>query len=169
MGFCTNVIVKDAGDISWHLQLGSAFIPSFILGIFFCPESPRWLTKHGKIAKGYSSMRRLRAYPIIGARDYYHSYVIYMEDLKLARGAGYFARLCVNYGVSTVMLVQQLCGISSKLPLVLRQVVPANGLQSSLSTAPVSFGTSIVRQNRPCIRLWAMALFIWCSPFLFCS
>ncbi|CAL8584959.1 hypothetical protein XPA_010542 [Xanthoria parietina] len=35
-----------------------------------------------------------------------------MEDLKLARGAGYFARLCVNYGVSTVMLVQQLCGIS---------------------------------------------------------
>lgn len=74
-------------------------------------------------------MRRLRAHPIIGARDYYHSYVIYMEELKLARGAGYFARLYVNYGVSTVMLVQQLCGISSKLPLVLRQVVPANGLR----------------------------------------
>ena len=28
------------GKIAWRLQLGSAFIPSFILGIgiFFCPE-----------------------------------------------------------------------------------------------------------------------------------
>ena len=36
LGFCANVIVKDTGDISWRLQLGSAFIPSFILmvGIF---------------------------------------------------------------------------------------------------------------------------------------
>jgi len=43
LGFCANVIVKDTGDIAWRLQLGSAFIPSFVLaiGIFFCPESPR--------------------------------------------------------------------------------------------------------------------------------
>jgi MFS family permease len=40
LGFCANVIVKDTGAISWRLQLGSAFIPSFLLmvGIFFCPE-----------------------------------------------------------------------------------------------------------------------------------
>ena len=44
LGFAANVIVKDTGRIAWRLQLGSAFIPSFILGcgIFFCPESPRW-------------------------------------------------------------------------------------------------------------------------------
>ncbi|KAI4281441.1 MAG: hypothetical protein L6R38_003679 [Xanthoria sp. 2 TBL-2021] len=124
LGFCANVIVKDTGSISWRLQLGSAFIPSFILGIgiFFCPESPRWLMKHGKLAQGYNSMRRLRAHPIIGARDYYYSYVIYKEELKLARGAGYFARLwdCfavprirrANYGASTVMIGQQMCGIN---------------------------------------------------------
>jgi len=124
LGFAANVIVKDTGRISWRLQLGSAFIPSFILmcGIFFCPESPRWLMKHGKIAQGYNSMRRLRAHPIIGARDYYYSFVIYQEELKLARGAGYFARLwdCFavprirrsNYGASTVMLAQQMCGIN---------------------------------------------------------
>lgn len=44
-GFCANVIVKDVTVVSaWRLQLGSAFIPSFILGagIFFCPESPRY-------------------------------------------------------------------------------------------------------------------------------
>ncbi|KAL8838541.1 MAG: hypothetical protein Q9170_002083 [Blastenia crenularia] len=126
LGFCANVIVKDTGRISWRLQLGSAFIPSFILGcgIFFCPESPRWLMKHGKHAKGFQSMVRLRAHPIIAARDFYYSWVIYEEELKIARGAGYFSRLwdCfavprirrANYGASTVMIAQQMCGINSK-------------------------------------------------------
>jgi hypothetical protein len=124
LGFCANVIVKDTGRIAWRLQLGSAFIPSFILGIgiFFCPESPRWLMKHGKYAKAFRSMRILRAHPIIAARDYYYSYVIYEEEKKLAAGSNYFTRLrdCftvprirrANYGASTVMLAQQMCGIN---------------------------------------------------------
>lgn len=80
--------------------------------------------KHGKLAKGFRSMVRLRAHPIIAARDYYYSYVIYKEELKEARGAGYFQRLwdCfsvgrirrANYGASTVMIAQQMCGINSK-------------------------------------------------------
>ncbi|KAH0423886.1 sugar transporter [Colletotrichum camelliae] len=124
LGFCANVIVKDTGDISWRLQLGSAFIPSFVLaaGIFFCPESPRWLMKHGRHAEAFKSMCALRAHNIIGARDFYYSWVIYEEELKEARGAGYFRRLwdCfsiprirrANYGASTVMLAQQMCGIN---------------------------------------------------------
>ena len=78
--------------------------------------------KHGHVAKGYRSMARLRAHPIIAARDYYYSYVIYETELSMARGAGYFARLrdCftvprirrANYGASTVMLAQQMCGIN---------------------------------------------------------
>ncbi|KAJ9621930.1 hypothetical protein H2203_006811 [Taxawa tesnikishii (nom. ined.)] len=124
LGFCANVIVKDTGRIAWRLQLGSAFIPSFILGcgIWFCPESPRWLMKHNNHAKGFRSMLRLRAHPIIAARDFYYSCVIYEEELKEARGAGYFSRLwdCfavprirrANYGASTVMIAQQMCGIN---------------------------------------------------------
>ncbi|KAH9822113.1 putative facilitated glucose transporter [Teratosphaeria destructans] len=124
LGFAANVIVKDTGRIAWRLQLGSAFIPSFVLlcGIWFCPESPRWLMKHGHIAKGFNSMNRLRAHPIIAARDYFYSYVIYKEELKEAKGAGYFQRLwdCfaiprirrANYGASTVMIAQQMCGIN---------------------------------------------------------
>lgn len=124
LGLAANIIVKDTGKIAWRLQFGSAFIPSLILaiGVYFCPESPRWLMKHGKLAKGYESMRKLRAHPIIAARDYYYSWVIYEEELKEASGAGYFRRLwdCFavprirrsNYGASTVMLAQQLCGIN---------------------------------------------------------
>ncbi|CAC9894749.1 unnamed protein product [Aureobasidium pullulans] len=117
-------VVIDVPRIAWRLQLGSAFIPSFILmcGIFFCPESPRWLMKHGKIAQGFKSMAALRAHPIIGARDYYYSYIIYEEELKVASGSTYFTRLrdCftvprirrANYGASTVMIAQQMCGIN---------------------------------------------------------
>lgn len=124
LGFCANVIVKDTGDIGWRLQLGSAFIPSFILGIgvYFCPESPRWLMKHGKFAAAFRSMSRLRAHPIIGARDFYYSYVIYEQEVKEAAGSGFFSRLwdCfavprirrANYGASTVMIAQQMCGIN---------------------------------------------------------
>ncbi|KAJ5885383.1 hypothetical protein N7495_009893 [Penicillium taxi] len=124
LGFCANVIVKDTGKIAWRLQLGSAFIPSFILGIgiFFCPESPRWLMKNNRHAEGFESMQRLRAHPIIAARDFYYSYVIYHEELKEAQGAGYFSRMwdCfavprirrANYGASTVMIAQQMCGIN---------------------------------------------------------
>lgn len=124
LGLCANVIVKDTGELSWRLQLGSAFIPSFILacGIWFCPESPRWLMKHGQHAKGFRSMVRIRAHPIIAARDFYYSNVIYMEELKLGGGANYFTRMwecfaiprCrrANYGASTVMIAQQMCGIN---------------------------------------------------------
>jgi len=124
LGFCANIIVKDTGDIAWRLQLGSAFIPSFILGcgIFFCPESPRWLMKHGQFAKGFRSMNKLRAHPIIAARDYYYSNIIYAEELRVAGDSTYFTRLrdCFtiprirrsNYAASTVMLAQQMCGIN---------------------------------------------------------
>ncbi|SPO07566.1 probable transporter (major facilitator superfamily) [Cephalotrichum gorgonifer] len=124
LGFCANVIVKDTGKIAWRLQLGSAFIPSLILmiGIYFCPESPRWLMKKGRMPEAFHSMTRLRAHPIIAARDFYYSYVIYQEELKLASGAGYFRRMAdcftvprirrANYGASTVMIAQQMCGIN---------------------------------------------------------
>jgi hypothetical protein len=137
------VIVKDTGDIAWRLQLGSAFIPSFVLmiGIFFCPESPRWLMKHNKHAKGFRSMARLRAHPIIAARDYYYSYILYEEELKIAQGNGYFARLrdCFtvprirrsNYGASTAMIAQQMCGINSEFPLL---VMPRSMHPSSMAT-----------------------------------
>ncbi|KAK7424498.1 hypothetical protein QQX98_000463 [Neonectria punicea] len=124
LGFCANVIVKDTGKIAWRLQLGSAFIPSLILGvgIFFCPESPRWLMKHNRHAEGFKSMCRLRAHNIIAARDFYYSWVIYQVELAETQGSGYFSRLwdCfavprirrANYGASTVMLAQQMCGIN---------------------------------------------------------
>ena len=79
----------------------------------------------------FRSMNRLRANPIIAARDYYYSYVLYQEEIRLAGKSNYFTRLrdCFtvprirrsNYGASTVMLAQQMCGINSKLSYVLER------------------------------------------------
>jgi MFS family permease len=78
--------------------------------------------KHGKLAKGFQSMKALRAHPIIAARDYYYSYVIYQVEKKENPGSTYFSRMKdifviprirrANYGASTVMLAQQMCGIN---------------------------------------------------------
>jgi len=55
LGTCANLAVKDTGAISWRLQLGSAFIPAIplLIGIYFCPESPRWLMKKKRYGDAY--------------------------------------------------------------------------------------------------------------------
>lgn len=166
--------MKDVGKIAWRLQLGSAFIPSFILmcGIWFCPESPRWLMKHNKHAKGFRSMLRLRAHPIIAARDFYYSNVIYAEELKLAGGNNYFSRLweCFsvprirrsNYGASTVMIAQQMCGINSKLTSsssLPSTTTNVNLSQSSPSTARPSLRRLDTHKLRHFTHLWATVQF----------
>ncbi|EJP60986.1 facilitated glucose transporter [Beauveria bassiana ARSEF 2860] len=154
LGFVANIVVKDVGKIAWRLQFGSAFIPSFLLliGIFFCPESPRWLMKHGKFAKGFRSMQHLRAHDIIAARDYYYSYVNYEEEKKAARGAGYIARLkdCfvvprirrANYGASTVMLAQQISSIFTSVGYTATEALYASlgyGAVQVVATIPTLF------------------------------
>jgi MFS family permease len=44
LGTCANLAMAGVGEIAWRLQLGSAFIPAvpLLLGVYFCPESPRW-------------------------------------------------------------------------------------------------------------------------------
>ena len=81
--------------------------------------------KHGKYDKAFRSFLKLRAHPIISARDYYYSHVIYEEERLLSPNSNYFSRMrdCftiprirrANYGASTVMIAQQMCGINSEL------------------------------------------------------
>ena len=66
LGTCANLAVKDTGSISWRLQFGSAFIPAvpLVLGVYFCPESPRWYIKKGRYGKAFASLLRLRNTPL---------------------------------------------------------------------------------------------------------
>jgi len=124
LGFCANLAVKDTGDISWRLQLGSAFIPAVPLwvGVYFCPESPRWYIKKGRYNKAYKSLLRLRNTPFQAARDLYYIYAQIQVEQSIIGKSNYFKRFIELFTIPrvrratlasfTVMIAQQMCGIN---------------------------------------------------------
>lgn len=124
LGFAANVVVKDVPNIAWRLQLGSAFIPTIplIFGIWFCPESPKWLMKKGRYTDAFKSYLRLRKHPIQAARDLYYSHALFVEEKAQAAGTTYISRnincwkiprlRTASLAACTVMIAQQMCGIN---------------------------------------------------------
>ncbi|CAO2647249.1 Nn.00g081710.m01.CDS01 [Neocucurbitaria sp. VM-36] len=130
LGTVANLVVMNTGKISWRLQLGSAFIPAvpLVLGVWFVPESPRWLMKKKKYAKAYKSFLRLRNTPLQAARDLYYTHALLEQEEVLVREAGlnpksnFFTRFGELFTIPRVrratqasgiaMIAQQMCGIN---------------------------------------------------------
>ncbi|CAN9406514.1 unnamed protein product [Alternaria alternata] len=130
LGFSANLVVVNTGDIAWRLQLGSAFIPAvpLIIGIFFAPESPRWLIKKGRYQKAYRSLLRLRNTPLQAARDLYfiHAQLEAEEAMVEAQGVAQTDNMITRFielftiprirratqASGVIMTAQQMCGIS---------------------------------------------------------
>ncbi|KAI9878884.1 MAG: hypothetical protein M1830_010240 [Pleopsidium flavum] len=122
LGMSTNLIVRKSGEIVWRLQLGSVFILAvpLLLGIYFCPESPRWYMKKKRYQAAFASLRRLRNTDIQAARDLFYMHSQLKDELRLQEGKGYFTRLMglfmekrnrtATLASFTVMIAQQLCG-----------------------------------------------------------
>ncbi|EDN02138.1 hypothetical protein HCAG_00002 [Histoplasma mississippiense (nom. inval.)] len=125
LGFCANLAVKDTGDVSWRLQLGSAFLPAvpLLLGVFWCPESPRWFIKKGKVDRAYQSLLSLRNHPIQAARDLYYMYSQIQIEEQIAGKSNYITRFFQLFTIPrvrratlasfVVMIAQQMCGINT--------------------------------------------------------
>ncbi|RJE23315.1 galactose-proton symport [Aspergillus sclerotialis] len=125
LGTCANLAVMDTGAISWRLQLGSAFIPALplLLGVYICPESPRWYIKKGRFQDAYKSLKKLRNHEIQAARDLFYIYAQLREENALVKmDNNYVKRFTELFTIPrvrratlasfTVMLAQQLCGIN---------------------------------------------------------
>ncbi|OJD40562.1 sugar transporter [Diplodia corticola] len=124
LGFCANLAVYNTGAIAWRLQLGSAFIPAvpLVVGIYFCPESPRWLMKKGRYAKAYQSLCRLRNTPLQAARDLYYVHAQLSVESDIIGKSNYVTRFIELFTIPrvrratlasfVVMLAQQMCGIN---------------------------------------------------------
>lgn len=128
LGTCANLVFANVGKNAWRLQLGSAFVPAIplVLGIWFCPESPRWLLKKRRVAKAYRSLLKLRNTPLQAARDLYFIYaqLVYEDALLEASGlsktSNMFTRFIELFTIprlrratqasGIVMLGQQMCG-----------------------------------------------------------
>ncbi|PGH18061.1 hypothetical protein AJ79_00688 [Helicocarpus griseus UAMH5409] len=125
LGFSANLAVKDVPVIAWRLQLGSAFIPAvpLALGVFFCPESPRWFIKKGRVADAYKSLLQLRNHPIQASRDLYYMYAQIQIEEEAAGKSNYVTRFFQLFTVPrvrratlasfVVMIAQQMCGINT--------------------------------------------------------
>ncbi|MCJ1245397.1 hypothetical protein MMC30_002601 [Trapelia coarctata] len=124
LGFSANLAVYNTGAISWRLQLGSAFIPAIplVIGVYFCPESPRWYIKKGRYSDAFRSLCRLRNTPLQAARDLYYIHAQILEEAAIIGHNNYVTRFIELFTIPrvrratlaswTVMIAQQMCGIN---------------------------------------------------------
>lgn len=130
LGTVANIAVMNTGKISWRLQFGSAFIPAIplVFGIYFCPESPRWLMSKKKYSQAYHSFLRLRNTPLQAARDLYYAHALLSQEVELVKQLGvkpesnFFTRFIELFTIprvrratqasGIVMIGQQMCGIN---------------------------------------------------------
>lgn len=159
LGTCANLIVANTGDISWRLQLGSAFIPAvpLLLGIWFCPESPRWLMTKRNHQKAYAALLKLRNTPLQAARDLYYIHAQLEMEKKMIRESGFsksdnmFVRFVELFTVprlrravqasGIVMIAQQMCGSKLSTSQIFLKAFPPPYFSShamSLLTVPQS-------------------------------
>jgi MFS transporter, SP family, xylose:H+ symportor len=109
-----NYFVADTGPDAWRWMFGLGVVPSvvFLLGVFWLPESPRWLIKAGQVEKANGVLRK------IGSEDFASSTRHAIEQsLKGAPKQSFKAvfdksvRPAVVVGI-TLAVFQQLCGIN---------------------------------------------------------
>lgn len=124
LGFCANLAVYNVGDIAWRLQIGSAFIPAvpLVLGIYFCPESPRWYIKKNMYKKAFRSLQRLRFNDVQAARDLYYIHAQLEVEADIVGKSNYVSRFAELFTIPrvrratlasfVVMIAQQMCGIN---------------------------------------------------------
>ncbi|KAF8808914.1 sugar transporter [Phlegmacium glaucopus] len=124
LGFSANLALQGTGSIAWRLELGSAFLPAIplVIGIYFCPESPRWYMKKNRYIDAYKSFCRLRNSELQAARDLYYVHCQLVEEFAVLRGSNYFSRFVELFTIPrirratlasfVVMIAQQMCGIN---------------------------------------------------------
>lgn len=117
--------------------------------------------KHGQFAKGFRSMNKLRAHPIIAARDYYYSNIIYAEELRVAGVIAHTSLVCGIASLSHVFVVRTMpprpsCWLSRcvevRLPTCLTFLIAEEAnisqLTLSRSTQPPSSNASVIPQPK---------------------
>ncbi|KFY25018.1 hypothetical protein V493_04885 [Pseudogymnoascus sp. VKM F-4281 (FW-2241)] len=124
LGYSANLAVARTGKNAWRLQLGSAMIPAIplLIGVYFCPESPRWLMKKDRYPKAMASLLKLRNNPLQAARDLYYIHKQLEIEASIIGKSNYVTRFIQLFTIPrvrratlasfTVMIAQQMCGIN---------------------------------------------------------
>lgn len=160
LGTCANLVFVGTGELAWRLQLGSAFVPAvpLVIGIWFVPESPRWLMKKRRYRKAYNSLLRLRNTPLQAARDLYFIFAqleyedALLEEKGLAKTGNMFTRFVEIFTIprlrratqasGIVMIGQQMCGIN--IIAFYSSTIFKNAGASNIGALLASFGFGMV-------------------------
>lgn len=109
-----NYLLADLGPDVWRWMFGLGVVPSvvFLIGIFWLPESPRWLMKVGQNAKAEAVLRK------IGSESFVNTTMVDIEKSLIGVQKQSFrnvfeksVRPAVLVGV-VLAVFQQLCGIN---------------------------------------------------------
>lgn len=167
LGTCANLIVANTGDISWRLQLGSAFIPAvpLLFGIWFCPESPRWLMTKRNHQKAYAALLKLRNTPLQAARDLYYIHAQLEMEKKMIRESGFsksdnmFVRFVELFTVprlrravqasGIVMIAQQMCGSKLSISQIFLKAFPPPQFSSHAMSLLTVLQSTLSRSTLP--------------------
>lgn len=109
-----NYALADNGPDAWRWMFGLGAVPSagFLLGVFWLPESPRWLVQKGRVQEGETILRR------IGGEAFVKQTVTAINrsmegadkpSLSMLLEKGVRPAVIVGIGLA---VLQQLCGIN---------------------------------------------------------
>lgn len=112
--YYVNYALAGTGADAWRWMFGCGVIPSllFLIGMFFVPESPRWLLKMNMVSKGENILRK------IGGTDYAKDVIAQIEkSISKEKQKGWSVLL--NKKILPVLIIgivlavyQQFCGIN---------------------------------------------------------
>lgn len=122
LGNVVDVIFLDVrATLAWRLMLGSTVVAPIIVccQVYFCPESPRWYMKKGRINKAYGSLLRLRNTKLQAARDCFYMAVAIEIEEEASKGRNPYVDIIrvprirrAALASEIVMFMQQFCGIN---------------------------------------------------------
>ncbi|MBN8865830.1 MAG: sugar porter family MFS transporter [Sphingobacteriales bacterium] len=109
-----NYLLADNGPDAWRWMFGLGVVPSllFFAGIFWLPESPRWLLKAGKKEESAKVLRKIgnEAYASSVTKDITASLInVKKQSWRMLLDKAVFPALAVGIGLA---MFQQLCGIN---------------------------------------------------------